>query len=318
MKRFELTIDGRHEGIIEALSQSEALTTAYRDYPILSDPRRWIKLTREDRAMHILIDTTNWRAIARHDSHKALAALALIQFANIDCRILRLHENKSWTVFSKEHLRAIGESMGVLPASDAPYPEVIKAIRLAAESIDWLALPFTTGDLQAQAYAVDPDDARPLGFDPKGTEPKLLKKWPCDPQRPSKRRDSSFWTTFAAGLGHGPGIVTAETASYLDGSAPAAPSAPSAPERPRKTPSAPKEAPSAPRAPRAIQAASARPKAGTSTGRVWELADAVKARMPISDWKAFRAEVTKLGEAEGINPGTVGVQLSKWKASTQI
>lgn len=60
---------------------------------------------------------------------------------------------------------------------------------------------------------------------------------------------------------------------------------------------------------------SARPKAGTATGRVWEVADEVLATMPDADPKAVRAEVLARCTAEGINPATVQVQYGKWRGS---
>lgn len=60
---------------------------------------------------------------------------------------------------------------------------------------------------------------------------------------------------------------------------------------------------------------SARPKAGTATGRVWDIADEVLATMPDTDQKTIRVEVLKRCTAEGINPATVQVQYGKWRGS---
>lgn len=62
-----------------------------------------------------------------------------------------------------------------------------------------------------------------------------------------------------------------------------------------------------------------RPKAGTSTGRIWEIADSlIDSNKPLHfklglEDKSLRAEVIKLAEAEGINPSTAQVQFGKWK-----
>jgi hypothetical protein len=53
-----------------------------------------------------------------------------------------------------------------------------------------------------------------------------------------------------------------------------------------------------------------RPKAGTTTGLVWELADELKAqlaRLPTSK------EVMAVCEKEGLKAGTVSVQYGKWR-----
>lgn len=65
----------------------------------------------------------------------------------------------------------------------------------------------------------------------------------------------------------------------------------------------------------APQPPATRPKAGTATGRVWEVADEVLATMGTSDPKALRAEVLARCTTEGINPATVQVQFGKWRGS---
>jgi len=53
---------------------------------------------------------------------------------------------------------------------------------------------------------------------------------------------------------------------------------------------------------------SARPKAGSSTGKVWEIAD----EMSTADAPANRKEVIAACEAAGINTATASTQFSKW------
>lgn len=76
---------------------------------------------------------------------------------------------------------------------------------------------------------------------------------------------------------------------------------------PRKTPVA--------RAKGATPTPSTRPKPGTVTGRVWDIADEVAAAMPNADHKAQRAEIIRRAVAEGINPATAQVQYGKWRGS---
>lgn len=61
-----------------------------------------------------------------------------------------------------------------------------------------------------------------------------------------------------------------------------------------------------------------RPKPGTVTGRVWDIADEVAAAMPDADHKAQRAEIIRRAVAEGINLATVQVQYSKWRGSKNL
>lgn len=103
-------------------------------------------------------------------------------------------------------------------------------------------------------------------------------------------------------------------------SAPSIPVAPSIPSAPG-IPSAPK-IPSAPRIPSAPPTA---PKAGSTTGKVWEIAEShAKDMMPegtaltLTDLlsnKAFRNQVIAACEAIGINSGTAATQFGAWKRS---
>ncbi len=77
------------------------------------------------------------------------------------------------------------------------------------------------------------------------------------------------------------------------------------------------KAPKPPKPPREPAAPSARPKAGTTTAKVWDIADAaLKAvKGKVGDWKAFRNSVIALCGNEGINSSTASVQFGKWKSS---
>ena len=59
-----------------------------------------------------------------------------------------------------------------------------------------------------------------------------------------------------------------------------------------------------------------RPKAGTSTGMVWDIADQLYATFT-GDWKLFRSNLINTCASMGINPATVQVQYSKWKRSKE-
>ncbi len=89
--------------------------------------------------------------------------------------------------------------------------------------------------------------------------------------------------------------------------APKGPSAPTPP--PAAMPSAPKP-PSVPSIPSA-------PKTGSTTGRVWAIAEQTLSDVPnpVSDWKEFRRVVVEECQAQGINPGTAATQFGAWKRS---
>ena len=54
----------------------------------------------------------------------------------------------------------------------------------------------------------------------------------------------------------------------------------------------------------------ARPKAGSTTGRIWEICDEVS--KATRDKKAIKFAVLEIGRKEGINDSTISVQFGKW------
>lgn len=75
----------------------------------------------------------------------------------------------------------------------------------------------------------------------------------------------------------------------------------------------PKDEPKQERAQREPSGPSQRPKAGSSTGKVWDIADEVS--QTITDAKALRKAVIDRCVQEGINQSTASVQFGKWKNS---
>lgn len=61
-----------------------------------------------------------------------------------------------------------------------------------------------------------------------------------------------------------------------------------------------------------------RPRAGTATGRVWDIADALADELGSWQGKDFRAKLIEKCSGEGINPATTQVQYSKWKGSRNL
>lgn len=79
-------------------------------------------------------------------------------------------------------------------------------------------------------------------------------------------------------------------------------------EQDTETVEAPAEAPQASSQPK--QNGVTRPKAGTATGRVWEIADELSEQ---AGQPAERAEVLKAYEAEGGNSSTGATQFGRWR-----
>lgn len=254
--------------------------------------------------MHVLFDLTNVRALARHDSYLALAALAVVQFANVDTQITRCGDNKNYAWLTAKQMRTIAEGMGgTIP--HAVFGGCIAEFRALVEDTPWLQLPFPVEQLVAQVYALGPKEDAPHAIT-SGHAPERLQAWHCGPQRNVRREDSSQWIHFASG--GAAGAVTASPAAVAP--AKRSPSArPAAPPAPGGTTPAPK--------PRAAPSGPAtRPKAGSSTGRVWDIADEVCSRFPDNpDMKEVRRQVIAQCEKENINSSTASVQFGKWKSS---
>lgn len=65
-----------------------------------------------------------------------------------------------------------------------------------------------------------------------------------------------------------------------------------------------------PKAPKIEQNGVTRPKDGTTTGRVWAIADEISAKNGVP---AERGDVIAAGKAEGINEATIATQHGKWR-----
>ncbi len=84
--------------------------------------------------------------------------------------------------------------------------------------------------------------------------------------------------------------------------------------QPQDTPAPAPAAPKAARQPRQ-EGQGARPAAGTTTGRVWAIADELLQAHPAGPSKEFRRSVVAACEAAGINSSTASVQYGKWLSS---
>jgi hypothetical protein len=62
-----------------------------------------------------------------------------------------------------------------------------------------------------------------------------------------------------------------------------------------------------------VSKSGSRPKSGTTTARVWEIADELRSEWTDYNSKEFRAKVIELCSSETINPSTAATQFAKWK-----
>jgi hypothetical protein len=191
------------------------------------------------------------------------------------------------------------------------YNDAIRTVRGALQSAEWLRFPFGRDAVARQVANLTAKDDRPYYFNPDGDMPIPATAWHVAPQTNRRREDSSYWVVFASGW--------AETAPGGTGRADATASPPPA-KAPGKRTSARTAAlpatggtPAAPKPRAAPSGPATRPKAGTSTGKVWDLADALAAKH--TDAKALRKAVIEACEAEGINASTASVQFGKWKSA---
>lgn len=149
--------------------------------------------------MHLLIDITNRRALARAEEYMALAALAYIMFANVDVCIVRLGQyNREFTSVDHAVLRGIAQAIGFPVPPGATYGDSIKHVRklVEGEAGAYLHLPFDVRMLYAQAASIDPRTEGPFAICEEGNEPVMLPEWTCEPKRNRSRYESPFWTMF--------------------------------------------------------------------------------------------------------------------------
>lgn len=168
---------------------------------------RWFPETElaKGSCMYVLIDTTNLRALARHENFKALTALHYIEFANVSGCIVRCGENRPLAQFDQEQLVSIALNLGAL-SRPVSYPDLVQFVAKLIADLPELALPFDGAHIIAQAYSIDVRDWRPMQYDPHNGFAKLLSQWNMAPQplRARPRSESDFAIEFAAGTGYAP------------------------------------------------------------------------------------------------------------------
>lgn len=246
--------------------------------------------------MYALIDCTNYKAIATHESEKALCALAFIQYANVDVVIMPCNENRPWAQFNEAQMESIFN--GVVDSATTAfkttsYTDSIHKCREMVTAAPHLRLPISEANLIAQAERIPENSTKPFKITA-GNTPQQLDRWHVDPQRDRSRyaQPTAIQLTRNTGAPAAPDV-----SGTMDSTG--------APK--------PKRAPSVKRA-----KGSNRPAPGSTTGKVWGIADAqLAAGKPYSerDPKAFRKQVIDECKANGINPSTASVQFGAWLAA---
>lgn len=150
---------------------------------------------------HVLIDITNGRALAKHASYRALAALHYVQFANVDAMVLPL--NGTDAPFAALGPTTVADVLynltGQAVDDGLEHVDRVRQLRQLLEADTWLVIPLTAEQLDSQAFALHPSEARPAAVNLVGGPPQLLPAWTAEPQHNRRRDDSTFWVMFAAG-----------------------------------------------------------------------------------------------------------------------
>lgn len=240
--------------------------------------------------MYILIDCTNYAAIARHPEYRALAALAYIQHANIDTAIFHEAQEHSFVRFDIIQLQSILKSIGY-EENLYEYEQLKNRVKeLVAADCTRLVIDINPTIAEAQAQLIDYADDKPYKFNPNGPRPLSMREWPTEPQRNRSRLARPTSVQLKPTVVCSSPIVAPQRPSY---SAPATPAAPMRTVARRAATSQPVQ----------------RPKGG-ATGKVWEIADELK---ETANGKELRRLIVEACKGAGINETTAGVQYSKWK-----
>lgn len=267
--------------------------------------------------MQILIDCTNYRALARHENWGALGALAYIQFANVDTAVVPLDENKYLACFTMEQLQSIHAALRPKEKFEHhTYQAALRAVRELLLTDPSLVLPFKPAELEAQAHCIEADDSRPYDFVPGATKPKRAKSWVVAPQRDRPRnapgtsdqhRPKGQPSARAASEAPPPAPAPVATPAPAGGrgrgkAAPAAP-APAASKPPRAKPVRTQGGP-----PREERNGQRVPAPGTVGGKLWEIFTKLTAKNALTMENALRD-----GKAQGINENSVKACMSHWR-----
>lgn len=250
--------------------------------------------------MYTSIDLDGLRFVHAHPDLRAVQALADIELAHTSVLIVELETVRDLDRFTVLELQKLLESTTGAPATGLPNRHAY------AQALFGAAKELTSRDVNvfeviaAAKYAMEKyTDGERLRYVKGHPLPELMAElW--EPASAHSRSD--LHALRAAGAAADP---TPAPASGPAAAPPAAP-APQPGARVARVARAPASAQSGP---------ATRPASGSTTGRVWDIADAAFAQSGATPTKEFRRDVIARCEAAGINKSTASVQYGRWLSS---
>jgi hypothetical protein len=245
--------------------------------------------------MHVLINKDRCVFLGKHQDENALLNLSWLESPNTACAVLKCDvqfELDTLTDYELKHLYRNTCGVDHIGFSrDALLTVVHELLQRMPES------DFDKHELQSQCNSVDRLDLSCYKYVKGSTKPeKLVDLFEPDPVIVARNLENESAAVAAAPLVKQqyidavPAYVPKHTASTPNSSAAT------------RTPRVPSDGPSE------------APKAGSKTGRVWEIADVIYIQSgQSSDFKTLRRQIVEACEAEGINSSTASVQFGKWK-----
>jgi hypothetical protein len=226
--------------------------------------------------MHILIDRETMNVLYKHQSAAVLSNLAHIEVAHTSTTIA---DNHCWHLFTDLELKLLYENLTGSKYVGYARDILVHAIKHLVDSI---APNVLNGfEVAVQAAQIPLDN-------------KLFYKY-----APGSKTASTQNVLFTPkALQAHAGAVSTLPPTPIPSAAPSAGPQAAAPIPMRSSAPVSKDA----------------PKAGSKTGRVWELCESWYEQLPAPcDFKELGRRVKASGEAEGINGSTLSVQISAWK-----
>lgn len=234
---------------------------------------------------YIVIDLETPKVVKRTTNFRAASLWADTDFAmkstHVDALSVRAFSCLTEYSLIKLYKNTFNEDLGL-----RPYGEMLKACYYKALELPIDETPVATLEEQHRTtihglYPLVPSDAPPLPTPPNGNGSPTDAEWRA---------------------------MLAENGTPAPTPAPAVAKAPAPGHEPGKgTPPPPAHRPQ--------PSPATRPKAGTTTAKVWDIADEEHKKHPKDDIKALRARIMARCEKEGINDSTAATQFGKWKSS---
>lgn len=250
--------------------------------------------------MYVLVDMTRLVFVYRHEHPHTLSNVASLELVQSDTRVLPCDNPWDFDVFTDTDIKLLFKNTTGADHKGYSREYHLQTVCELANRVPLLdAVP---EEAHVQAMSVGMGDKGFYRYVKGGRRPAPVDELFLEPVK-LPRNQQAEQQALKTALQR-PQATGAPTPWPFPDSDPAARSStPRAPRAPRTaTASADGTAPSAP----------GRPKAGSTTGRVWDIADTKKGS---ATGKDLRKAVIAACEAEGINPSTASVQFGKWLAA---